>query len=187
MHHTVVKSISSVYGSNMLQNIKFEYSNICEECGFAVIIMLFFYAATLVLVDMSQGCSGEMVTYSCTVTQGFALQWIVDPFIVGSDPIQFVLGTTPIGRSVDCNGVTPPQCSNIIFVATFTNAANRMTGTNGDVADMTSTLTITTTVRLNGTVVQCRRVTESGSATFNRTLHIAGAPMLLFVSIVVYA
>ena len=52
---------------------------------------------------------------------------------------------------------------------------------------MTSTLTITTTVRLNGTVVQCRGVTESRAAAFNRTLHIAGAPMLLFVSIVVYA
>ena len=171
----------------MLQNIKFGYSNICEECGFVVIIMLFFYPATLVLVDMRQGCSGEMVTYSCTVTQGFALQWIVDPFIVGSDPIQFVLGITPVGRSVDCNGVTPPQCSNIIFVATFTNATNHMTGTNGDVADMTSTLTITTTVRLNGTVVQCRGATESGLLLINRTLHIAGAPMLLFVSIVVYA
>ena len=164
----------------MLQNIKFEYLNICEECGFAVIIMLFFYAATLVLVDMRQGCSGEMVTYSCTVTQGFALQWIVDPFIVGSDPIQFVLGTTPVGRSVDCNGVTPPQCSNIIFVATFTNAANRMTGTNGDVADMTSTLTITTTVRLNGTVVQCRGSTEDAFPIISSTVNVAGTFMLLF-------
>ena len=136
---------------------------------------------------MRQACHGEVVTYSCTVTQGFALQWIVEPFILDRDPIQFVLDTTPIGRSVDCNGVTPPQCNDITFVATFTNTTNHMTTATGPVADMTSTLTITTTVRLNGTVVQCRGATESGSAAFNRTLHIAGAPMVLFVSIVVCA
>ena len=123
-------------------------------------------------------CSGEMVTYSCTVTQGFALEWIVEPIILGSDPIQFVLGTTPVGRSVDCNGVTPPQCSNIIFVATFTNTTNRMTTVTGPVADMTSTLTVTATVRLNGTVVQCRGSTADPiSIVDSSTLNVAGAPM----------
>ena len=143
------------------------------------------YTATVVLnssVGMGQACTGEMVTYTCTVNQGFVLDWIIEPFISIADPIRFALGSTPVGRSVDCNGITPPQCSNITFGATFTNTANRMTVTSGPVADMTSTLTITATVRLNGTVVQCRGATESGSLTFSRTLHIAGAPMLLLVS-----
>ena len=143
--------------------------------------MLIFYAATLVLessVDMRQVCPGEVVTYSCTVTQGFALDWIVEPFISIGDPIRFVLDSTPVGRSVDCSGVTPPLCSNITFVATFTNTANRMTVTSGPVADMTSTLTITTAVRLNGTVVQCRGTTESVFLIVNRTLNIAGATKL---------
>ena len=132
-------------------------------------------------------CSGDMVTYTCTVTQGFTLDWIVEPFISIGDPIRFALGSTMVGSSVDCNGVTPPQCSNITFGATFTNTTNHMRIASGPVADMTSTLTITTTVRLNGTVVQCRGAIESGSAAFNRALHIAGTSMLLFVSTVVYA
>ena len=142
----------------------------------AVITMLIFYAASVVLnssMGMRQVCPGEMVTYTCTVNQGFALDWIVEPFISIGDPIRFVLDSTPVGRSVDCKGVTPPQCSNITFVAIFTNNANRITVTSGPVADMTSTLTITAAVRLNGTVVQCRGATES-AVTRNTTLNIAG-------------
>ena len=142
--------------------------------------MLIFYAATVVLnssMGIRQVCPGEMVTYTCTVNQGFALDWIVEPFISIGDPIRFVLDSTPVGRSVDCNGVTPPQCSNITFMAIFTNIANRITVTSGPVADMTSTLTITAAVRLNGTVVQCRGATES-AITRNTTLNIAGATEL---------
>ena len=146
----------------------------------AVITMLIFYAAIVVLnssVGMRQACPGETVTYTCTVNQGFALDWIVEPFISIGDPIRFVLDSTPVGRSVDCNGVTPPQCTNITFMAIFTNTANRITVTSGPVADMTSTLTITAAVRLNGTVVQCRGATES-AVTRNTTLNIAGATEL---------
>ena len=145
------------------------------------------YTAT-VMLDSSvnttrRPCSGEMVTYTCTVTQGFALEWIVEPFISVSDTIQFVLDTTPIRTSVDCNGVTPPQCSNITFVATFTNTANHMTITSGPVADMTSTLTITAAVRLNGTVVQCRGSTAAPTPIVNSsTLNVAGAPVLQIAS-----
>ena len=120
-------------------------------------------------------CPGEMVTYTCTVTQGIGLDWIVEPFISGSTLIRFVLGSTPIGRSVDCNGVSPPQCDNIDFVATFTNTANPMTVQGGTLADMTSTLTFTTAARLNGTVVQCRGTTADAFLTTNKTLNVIAA------------
>ena len=139
--------------------------------------LIVLYAATVVL-DSSVACPGEMVTYTCTVNQGVALDWIVEPFVPIGDPIRFVLDSTPVGRSVDCNGISPPQCSNITFVAIFTSTANRITVTSGPVADMTSTLTITAAVRLNGTVVQCRGVTESEFPIRNTTLNIAGATEL---------
>ena len=126
---------------------------------------------------MRQACPGEIVTYTCTVNQGFQLDWIVEPYITGSSRIRFLLDTTPIGMSVDCNDVTPPQCDNIDFVATFTNTANPMTVMNTNVADMTSTLTFSSPARLNGTVVQCREVTESGAPIANRTLNVAGASL----------
>ena len=122
-------------------------------------------------------CPKEMVTYTCTVTQGIGLDWIVEPFISGSTRIRFVLGSTPLGRSVNCNGVSPPQCDNIDFVATFTNTVNPMTVMNTNVADMTSTLTFSSPARLNGTVVQCRGVTASGVPITNSTLNVAGASL----------
>ena len=131
-----------------------------------------FCTATVVLnssVGMRQACPGEMVTYTCTVNQGFFLDWIVEPF---------ALGSTPLGSSVDCNAVSPPQCDNYDFVATFTNTANPTTVQGGTLADMTSTLTITATVRLNGTVVQCRGTTAVGFPVVNNTLHVAGAAIM---------
>ena len=138
-------------------------------------------AATVVLnssVGMRRACPGEMVTYTCTVTQGFLLDWIVEPFLNGSTRIRFALGSTPLGRSVDCNAVSPPQCDNIDFAATFTNTANPTTVQGGTLADMTSTLTITATVRLNRTVVQCRGMTAVGFPVVNNTLHVAGAAIM---------
>ena len=133
------------------------------------------HTATVVL-DSSVGvrgvCPGERVTYTCTVTQGIALDWIVEPFISGTG-IRFRNSTPTDMRSVDCNEVTPPQCDNINFMATLTNTANSMTVMNTPVADITSTLTFTATARLNGTVVQCRGVTAVTQIA-NRTVNVAG-------------
>ena len=60
------------------------------------------------------------------------------------------------------------------FVATLTNTANPNVVSATALADMTSTLTITATARLNGTVVQCRGTTESGLPITNNTLSVAG-------------
>ena len=100
-------------------------------------------AQTVVLdssVGMRQACPGEMVTYTCTVTQGFRLDWIVEPFISSGDPLRFT-STTPTQSSMDCNDVIPPQCDNIDFVATLTNTTNSMIVMATTLADTTSTPT----------------------------------------------
>ena len=125
---------------------------------------------------MRGACPGEMVTYTCTVNQGAALDWIAQPFITGSTHIQF-LSSTSTGRSIDCNDVLTVQCADVKFVATLTNLANPMIVLGTPVADMTSTLTINVTGSLNGTVVQCRGLTENGFPFSNRTLIVAGAAM----------
>ena len=133
------------------------------------------YAASVVLnssVGVRGVCPGERVTYTCTVTQGIALDWIVEPFISGTG-IRFRNSTPTDMRSVDCNEVTPPQCDNINFIATLTNTTNSMIVMNIAVADMTSTLAFTATVRLNGTVVQCRGITAVTQIA-NRTVYVAG-------------
>ena len=134
------------------------------------------YAATVVLdssVGMRQACSGEMVTYTCTVNQGFALDWIVEPFLPTSARIQFT-STTPTGSRLDCNSVASVRCEDFDFMATLTNTANPTVVFATTLADMTSTLTFTATTRLNGTVVQCRGTTAAGFPITNTSLNVAG-------------
>ena len=94
-------------------------------------------------VGMRGACPREMVTYTCTVNQGIAVEWVVEPFISGNDTIQFT-STTPTGRSVSCNDVASVQCEDFNFVATLTNTSNSTTVMSTLLADMTSTLTFTT-------------------------------------------
>jgi len=121
-------------------------------------------------------CPGERVTYTCTVNQGFFLDWIVEPFLPTSAHIQFP-STDSIGSSLDCNNTV--QCEDFDFVAILTNTANptvvHVSGTT--LADMT-TLTFPATAGLNGTVVQCRGSTETEFPIVNRTLNVTG--MLVF-------
>ena len=121
-------------------------------------------------MGMRQACPGEVVTYTCNVTQGFLLDWIVEPFISSSDFIRFTL----TGSRLDCNDVTAVQCTDFEFVATLTNTANPTVVMGTTLADMTSTMTFTATSRLNETVVQCRGITADASPITNRTLIVAG-------------
>ena len=101
---------------------------------------IFLYAATVVLdssVGMRQVCPGDIVTYTCTVIQGTALEWIVEPLISGNDTVLF-LSTTPTGRSVNCNDVAAVHCADFNFVATLTNTSNSTSVMNTILADMTS-------------------------------------------------
>ena len=140
---------------------------------YCLVLYVVLYTATVVL-NSSVACPREMVTYTCTVRQGAILDWIVEPFLPESARIQFLLSTASIGSSFDCSGVSTVQCTDLNFVATLTNTANPMTVMSATVADITSTLTFTATVRLNGTVVQCRGTTADGFPITNQTLNVAG-------------
>ena len=136
--------------------------------------------ATVVLnssVGMRRACPGEMVTYTCTVTRGFQLDWIVEPFLPTSARIQFT-STAPIGSRLDCSAVAAVRCEDFDFVATLTNTANPMMVMGTTLADMTSTLTFTGVARLNATAVQCRRATEDAFPMVNISLNIAGVFVL---------
>ena len=128
-------------------------------------------------MGMRGACPGEMVTYTCTVTQGVVLDWIVEPFLPRSARIQFT-NTDTIGRNFDCNDIAPLQCADIDFVATLTNIANP----TASVADITSTLTVTATSRLNGTVVQCRGTTADATPMNSSILNVAGVSILFDVA-----
>ena len=137
-------------------------------------------AATLVLrssVGTRQACPRETVTYTCTVNQGFQLDWIVEPFLPTSARIQFT-SIAPIGSRLDCSTVTAVRCEDFDFVATLTNTANPTVVMGTTLADMTSTLTFTATARLNGTAVQCKGTTVVGFPIVSISLNIAGVFVL---------
>ena len=143
-------------------------------------------AATVVLdssVGMRQVCPREMVTYTCTVAQGFLLEWIVEPFILANTDIEFT-STDTIERSFDCNSVAAVQCEDFDFVATLTNTANMMMMSSTTLADITSTLTFTAAAILNGTVVQCRGSTAAGFPIVNSTFNVSGTFILYCIAYV---
>ena len=124
-------------------------------------------------MSMRQVCPGEMVTYTCTVNQGTALEWIVEPFIIDGDSVRFTTAATT-GTSFDCSGVAAVQCAEFNFVATLT----RITNSIAILENFTSTLAFTATSRLNRTVVQCRGTVDPMPIISSSTLYVAGISLL---------
>ena len=125
-------------------------------------------------------CPGETVTYTCTVRQGFLLDWIVEPFILLTTGIQF-RSANNVERSFDCNDVAAVQCEDFNFVATLTATVNPTVVMRTTLADMTSTLAFTAAARLNGTVVQCRGSTENATPMNSSILNVTGVSILFDV------
>ena len=130
-------------------------------------------------MGMRGACPGETVTYTCSVTQGFLLEWIVEPFLPTTARIQFT-STAPIGSRLDCNAVASVRCEDFQFVATLTATVNPNIVMSTTLADMTSTLAFSATSRLNGTVVLCRGSTAAGFPIVNHSLSVAGTSMLFW-------
>ena len=104
-------------------------------------------------------CPGEVVTFTCMVTDEIRLRWIAEPFIPQSSPIQYASSSIVGLMTVDMSGQ---------FRATLTSITQ-----NGGFADLTSELTVTVSApeAMNGTVVQCSGLL---SAMRNKTIIIAG-------------
>jgi len=96
-----------------------------------------------------EACPGEVVTYTCTVTQTTILDWTAEPFVPSSSSVRFAVGTHNEQATQSCNDFPSIQCTDIDFLATLTSVGPVLMS----VADLTSTFMFTATARLNGTVV----------------------------------
>ena len=138
--------------------------------------MLYYHAATAALTSTLDGrqtaCPGEVVTYTCSVTQAALLDWTAEPFINESDRLQFSRSTPAEDRVIDCSDSSTVPCARLNYRATLTSVGPAQNG----VADMTSTFRFTASTRVNGTVVQCTvsRPTATGVQTANSTLSVTG-------------
>ena len=104
-------------------------------------------------------CPGEEVTFTCVVTESVRLQWIAEPFILQSSPVQF----SP--TAMDGDMVVDPSGQ---FTAVLDSIES-----SGGVADFTSRLIVTASVsgQLNGAMVQC---SGQPPTMMSRPLIIAG-------------
>jgi len=121
-------------------------------------------------VDGMEACPGEVVTYTCTVTQTTILDWTAEPFVPSSSSVRFAVGTHNEQATQSCNDFPSIQCTDIDFLATLTSVGPVLMS----VADLTSTFVFTAAARLNGTVVQCSGNTAGGVQMARETLNIAG-------------
>ena len=112
-------------------------------------------------------CPGEVVTYTCNVTQGFLIGWSAAP-VLDAALVQFAPTDS---RILGCSNVTAIQCDDFDFQATLTSVGT--VSMNG-AADMTSTFRFTARPSLNGTVAECTRTTSPSTPSANHTLIIAG-------------
>jgi len=133
-----------------------------------------FLAATITLTSNVTGrqavCPGEVVTYTCMVTQTTRLDWTAEPFLSSSDGVTFAVSAINEQATQSCNDFPSIQCTDIEFLATYT----RVGPLQMSVADLTSTFTFTATARLNGTRVQCSGFTAAGVVLESETLNITG-------------
>ena len=115
-------------------------------------------------------CPGEVVTYTCTVTQGGAITWTAAPVLVGT-AVRF-LTIDPSGSSRSCvDPSSPVQCADLDYQATITSVGTL--DMNG-LADLTSTFRFTARAEINGTVVQCSAVTATSTLSVTQTVNVAG-------------
>ena len=132
------------------------------------------HAAAITLTSTLNGrqgaCPREVVTYTCTLTQGSFLEWTAEPFLSATE-LRFTPTTPANSRMVDCDDYVNIQCTVFDFQSTvsITNINAGMT-----LADLTSTFRFTARAEINGTVVRCRVVDVNGLAAQNETLKAVG-------------
>ena len=127
-------------------------------------------ALTSTLDERQTACPGEVVTYTCTVTQAFLIDWTAEPFITETNRLQFSRSTPAKDRVIDCSDNSTLLCADLDYQATLTSVGPAQNG----VADMTSTFRFTASTRVNGIVVQCNGSTATGVQRANSTLNVTG-------------
>ena len=138
-------------------------------------LLIVLYTATITLtstVDERQtACPGEVVTYTCTVTQANVLQWVALPFIMSDNTnIPQFLFSAAENTVLDCsNSSFAVQCSELDYRTTLTDVSTVQNG----LADMTSTFRFTANARVNGTVVECMAALNTGILMSSNTLKVA--------------
>ena len=129
-------------------------------------------AATSTLTSTLDGrqtaCPGEVVTYTCTVTQGFFIGWTAAPVLVDATFVRF---TPSDQRMRGCgNASSPVDCTEFDFQGTVSSVGPVQSGA----ADMTSIFSFTATTRINGTVVECSGQTSPPTPSESYTFTVAG-------------
>ena len=134
-----------------------------------ILCSTYYIPATVALTSTLNGrqtaCPGEVVNYTCTVTQAVLLDWTAEPFINETNRFQFSRSTPAEDRVIDCSDSSTVPCADLDYRATLTSVGP---------ADITSTFRFTASARVNGTVVQCRGSTATGVQTANSTLSVTG-------------
>ena len=129
--------------------------------------------ATITLTSSLDGqpaTPGEMVNYTCTVTEAVSVSWTATPNLTDPTVARF-FASSPDPRMVACSDTSSPvQCDDLDFLATLTGVGTVTGGT----ANMTSTFRFTARVRLNETVVECRSTTLTDPESASETLIVEG-------------
>ena len=102
-------------------------------------------------------CPGELVTFTCTVTQGGSLNWASTAFTCDSIPTYTVDFQTSVGTSSVCGSFQ----ANLTAITNITQVGQSLQ------ADITSTLSPTTAVS-PGTVVTCSDLTGTLTSPQNK-------------------
>jgi len=116
-------------------------------------------------------CPGEVVTYTCNVTQAASVTWTAAPVLVGI-VVRFRSNSPSDERQLSCNATSSPvQCTDLDYQATLTSVGT--VDMNG-AADLTSTFRFTAIAELNGTVVQCNAVNVPNAPPERQVLNVIG-------------
>ena len=130
------------------------------------------FPATITLnstLDGQPTSPGEVVNYTCTLTEAAFISWTAPPTAPPTNPVRFLHDDTQ--RMLGCSDFSAINCTDLDFRAALTSVVpTNMTG----YADLTSTFRFTATVALNGTVVQCSGSTITGTEMVNQTLIVEG-------------
>ena len=127
-------------------------------------------ALSSTLDERRTACPGEVVTYTCSVTQAVVLDWTAEPFIIETNRLQFSRSTSAEDRVIDCSDNSTVPCADLDYRATLTSVGPAQ----GGFTDMTSTFRFTASARVNGTVVECTGSTVTGVQRANSTLSVTG-------------